>query len=197
VRGIRGALRPSLRCVAIAATLLWAGCDDDDGGGTVEGTGYSFTLPAAWQDVSDSDELKDRLVQEDPTLAGVDYDSLATDDPEDDFAANINVLRGQSRPGDVIDDQYIRKFARGAEAGISAAGLTPSGTLHPKETELGGERAIEFFYANEQQGKQLRYRVVFSLHDDAAYTLTFTALADRFDTDDAEFDQILDSWRWQ
>ena len=194
-RAIRGlVVVPAL----VLSMVLAGGCDDDDGGGgPIEGTGYEFALPADWQDVGDSDELIDQITAENPSLEGVDYDALAVDDPVDQFAANINVLRAPSRPGDVIDDRYIRKFARGAEAGITAAGLEPSGTLRPTRTELDGERAIEFGYANEQQGEQLRYRVVFALHDDAAYTLTFTALADRFDEDDAEFGQILDSWRWR
>ena len=51
-------------------------------------------------------------------------------------------------------------------------------------------------YDYDQQGMKLGGRQLAVVHEGRLYTVTFTARAGSFEDEVAEYEQILDSWRW-
>jgi hypothetical protein len=173
--------------------LLLAGCGDDnrDGGDVVEGTGFELTVPDGWRDRTGS--------AEDFQFAGFEPDVILTGDAEDGFQANINVVRESDAAVSDLDEylEAARKLVRG---GSVAGEEIPGGgaELGPAQrTERGGDDAREFGHTREVEGRELELRQRVAIRDGAAYTITYTALAERFDDDLDAYEAAVDSWRWR
>jgi hypothetical protein len=186
--------------ILVGAVLALAACGDDDDESTaavVSGTGYEYTLPSGWTDALASDPAG---------AAATPVDSLATVDSEGtDLVTGVNVVTAPAPAGTTLEG-----FARGSARTVTDPATAPPGVTftdppsRPTTTELGGEAAMEFDHNGEYRrdggaSGELRQRQVVVLHDGSAYVVTFASFAtpDRsFESDSADFQEIIDSWRW-
>ena len=170
--------------LVLLSLILLSGCGGDDGssGGkdTVSGSGYSVELPTGWSDSTDEAEDVETPVR---------FDRVLSKKSQDGFATNVNVVRERAPEGITLD-QVEEQFRRQIE-GLGATNLTP-----PEEIEVDGEGAVARNYTLKGSGKTVRGRQIFSVHDDRVFTVSFTSLPERFEAERAEFQEILDSWRW-
>jgi hypothetical protein len=184
-----------------AAALAVAGC----GGGDeepVEGTGYTFSVPDGWEDVSDRAEDEPSL-----ELSGFRPDSVVVGEAEDDFATNVNVIREPGLPEGVTAAQYADVSIAGlrdpAAAGLppeiveAVESMRPTDISEPRDRELDGEEAVEWGYRSAQGGRNVRVRQVAAVMDGAAYTVTLTALPDGFEEGGEALDEVIESWSWE
>lgn len=172
----------------LAALVLLAGCggDDEEGGGgevaagtaVAEGKGYKVELPDGWSDDTDVAEEAEFPIR---------FDRLLRKNPSDGFATNVNVIRERAE-GVELDD--VAKQSEMQLRGFGAREISPI-----REAEVDQEDAIERDYSLSQGGRDLRGRQLV-VRRDRLYTITLTALEDAFEGDLAEFEEILDSWRW-
>jgi hypothetical protein len=177
----------------LVGALVAGGCGGDDeepqGGGqqqaegAIEGTGYSFVPPDGWRDAAEAFE---------GSAIRVDA-AYAEPEPQDGFANNVNVIR-ESPEGldpDRLDD-YVQEFRKQAGTLATDAGLTET-----EETELDGEPARTYTYeSREPEQPRIRQQQVVVIHEDAIYTLTWSARRDTFEQSQAQLQRLLDSWRW-
>jgi hypothetical protein len=174
----------------VGALLVGCGGDDEEpqnGGqqpeGAVEGTGYSFVPPDGWRDASEA--LEGSAVRIDA--------AYAEPDPQDGFANNVNVIR--ESPGGLDPDrfdEYVEELRSQAGTLATDAGLTAT-----EELELDGEPARTWNYESRRpEQPRIRQQQVVAIHEDALYTLTWSARRDTFEDSRAELQQLLDSWRW-
>ena len=182
-----------LLVLAVALVALVAGCGGDDGGDAVEGTGYALETPGDWEDRSDQ--------ASEFAAAGFEPDVVITDDPEEGFAANINVLRQSSLAEGVDVDQLTEESRQALQdpAVLEQLGgrLAPQDISDVTRLELDGEPARAFDYSSEREGRELRFRQVYVVREGSGYVVTFTALADDFEGGTAALGEALDSWRWE
>jgi hypothetical protein len=191
-----------LRFVALlaAAALALAGCGGDDDEDRVDGTGYTYAVPDGWEDASDRAE-------EEIEIGGFRPDTLVLGESEDDFATNVNVIREAGIPRGVTAAQYAEVSLAGLRDPLAAGfppevaetleELNPRQISDPRDAELDGEEAAAWGYTSTQDGRDVRVRQVATVMDGAGYTVTLTALPDRFDEANASFDEMVDSWRWK
>lgn len=170
----------SIAIVVLTCSLVFvAGCGSKAGDAR-SGSGYEVDLPDGWSDDTEEAEEAETAIR---------FDSLLRKEREDGFATNVNVIRERVGDdvalGDVEDtyEQQLRQF------GASNIGK-------PVERELDGDPAVVRDYDYDQQGMDLAGRQLAVVHGGRLYTVTFTALATAFDDEVAEYEQILDSWRW-
>jgi hypothetical protein len=183
----------ALSFLALLAGLL-AGCgDDDDAGSTstpapksdapaVEGTGYTLKPPRGFRDVTsrfDGSAIRVDLVYADAAQAG------------SGFARNIVVIREQPG-GEFTLDDVMPNFENQAELQATDEGISEI-----EDLELDGvpARTYSFLRRDESSGP-VRQRQVIAIKDEAVYTITWTASADKFEAEEPTLDSILASWRW-
>ncbi len=151
----------------------------DQGGRTVEGTGYAVTLPGGWADGTEAS-----------TGGAVNFDLVLVRPPEDGFATNVNIIRVESPRAPDVDD--LRRAYRGE---LDAVGAQDIGDA--RDTTLDGEDAITYEYRQTgPQGQAVRGRQIAAVRDGAVHTITLTALADGFAAAEAGFEEIIGSWSW-
>lgn len=196
------ATRRLLALLALAV-LAVAGCGGgDDDQEPVQGTGYTYSVPDGWEDVSDRAEDEPGL-----ELGGIRPDSIVVAEPEDDFATNVNVVRQGGLPAGVTAAQYAEANLAGLR-NPTAAGLPPEiieslKSLNPRDIserrdlELDGEEAFEWGYRATQGGRTMRLRQVATVVDEAGYTVTLTALPDGFEEGTEALDEVVESWAWE
>ena len=183
-----------------AVALALAGCSGDDDAEPVEGTGYTYSVPDGWEDVSGPAE-------EEIEIGGFRPDTLVIGESEDDFATNVNVIREDGLPSGVTAAQYADASLAGLRDPVGA-GMPPEvaqaiedGNLkqisEPRDAELDGEEAFAWDYRGTQDGRDVRVRQVAAVMDGAGYTLTLTVLPDRFDEGSEALDQVVESWDWE
>jgi PsbP len=190
---------------ALALLLLLAlaafGCGGEDED-PVEGTGYTYSVPDGWEDVSDraEEELGGQL-------GGLTPDSVVVGENQDDFATNVNVIREGGVPTQVTAEQYA-EVSLAALRDPAAAGfpppiaeaierLRPTQITELREAELDGEQAFEWDYRSSQEGRRLRVRQVATVMGGAGYTVTLTALPDGFEEGNDALDEVVESWSWE
>lgn len=182
-----------LLVLAVALVALVTGCGGDDGGDSVEGTGYALETPGGWEDRSDQ--------ASEFAAAGFEPDVVITDEPQEGFAANINVLRQSSLAEGVDVDQLTEESRRALQDPAVleqlGGGLAPSDISRVTRLELDGEPARAFDYSSEREGRELRFRQVYVVREGSGYVVTFTALADDFEGGTAALGEVLDSWSWE
>jgi hypothetical protein len=192
--------RSALALVA-AAAFAFAGCSgDEEDADPVEGTGYTYSVPDGWEDVSDSAE-------EEIEVGGFRPDTLVVGDREDDFATNVNVVREAGLPSDVTAEQYADVSIAGLrdpaasglppEVAATVEELNPSGISEPREVDLGGEEAVEWDYRSTQDGRDVRVRQLVAVMDGAGYTLTLTVLPAGFGEGNEALGEVTASWEWE
>jgi hypothetical protein len=192
------ATRSLLALLALAA-LAAAGCGGDDED-PVDGSGYTYSVPDGWEDVSD--QAEDEI-----DVGGFRPDTLVVGEREDDFATNVNVIREGGVPERVTAAQYGEVSLAGLRDPV-AAGLPPElaeviESLHPRQisglrdAELDGEEAVAWDYRSSQDGRSLRVRQVAAVMDGAGYTVTLTVLPERFEDGTVALDEVVESWEWE
>jgi hypothetical protein len=198
---------PTVRSLLVLLGLLCAlalpacggggdgGSDGGSGGGErgeVEGTGYTLDVPAGWEDAtSRASELGFAGFQPDVVLVGKQVEG---------FRPSVNVVLESSLSPDVELGDYV-------EAGrqVLRRGRLGGQRIPGEDVELGevrdagvdGERAASFEHERSIEGRRLRARQIVVLRESSAYTITYTALADRFDAGLRELDRVVASWRWE
>ncbi len=192
--------RPAAVIAAIAAlTLTFPACGDNDNGGeggrsaVVTGTGYSYDLPGGWVDGSDATGA----ATEELGLGADAIDTLATDDLDAEFAANINVATGPAPP--TADLRVLEAVS--LDAVRNPQSLPPgveftSPPAKPVDAELDGVPARQFDYTGTFQGNDAELRQLIAIHDRHAFAITFASPAGQFDADTPTFDAVTESWRW-
>ena len=176
----------------LIGALLGGGCgggdEPENGGhkkqeGAVDGTGYSFVPPDGWRDASEV--FKGSAIKIDS--------AYAEPDPQDGFANNMNVIREtpSGLDADQFDD-YVTELRKQASGQATDAGLSAT-----EETELDGEPARTWdFESRQPEQPRIRQQQVVVIHDDALYTVTWSARRDVFEETAKELQGVLDSWRW-
>jgi hypothetical protein len=194
------AIRSLLALLAVAAGAL-AGCSSgDEDAEPVEGTGYTYSVPDGWEDLSDPAE-------EEIEIGGFRPDTLVVGEREDGFATNVNVIREDGLPSGVAAAQYADASLAGLRDPVGA-GMPPEVAQaiekanlrqisEPRDAELDGEEAFAWDYRGTQDGRDVRVQQVAAVMDGAGYTLTLTVLPDRFDEGGEALDQVIDSWSWK
>jgi hypothetical protein len=188
-----------LALLAVAAVALAACSNGDEDAEPVEGTGYTYSVPDGWEDVSDRAE-------EEIEIGGFRPDTLVVGERENGFATNVNVIREDGLPNGVTAAQYANASLAGLRDPVGA-GTPPElaqaieeanlrQISEPREAELDGEEAFAWDYRGTQDGRDVRVQQVAAVMDGAGYTLTLTVLPDRFDEGGAALDQVIDSWSW-
>ncbi len=176
---------------ALVALVALAGCGDTSGEAAgsaatsepashvVQGDGYSLTVPAGWEDLSDrADEV--------PQLALADL--AYGDTGEAPFASNLNTIVAPAR-GETVDDPAVRDEL--AAQVQDAVGVTPRPL---DDVEIDGEQAIGQTATFPDSGATLvQYLTV---HDSKTYTLTVTLSQDRAADSESLVGGIVDSWTW-
>lgn len=189
--------------IAAACALAIVSCGDDEQG-SVAGSDYEFDLPADWQDAKDAagdlaEEAEDAIPAGD---LGIQYDSVAADEPVNGFASNVNVIVEGSLAERFDSRRYAAANARLFSDPELARQFLPSnvelleGPTELAPTEVGGTAAFQFDLDTEFGARRLTQRLTAVVHEGTGYAITFTALADEFDAEAAELEAILESWRW-
>jgi hypothetical protein len=185
-------------CVALAG--LAAGCGEDEAE-RVDGEGYSYAVPVDWRDVSDQAEDEPGL-----EVAGYQADTLVIGEREEGFSTNVNVIRESGIPPEITASQYAEVTVAGLRDPVAAGlsqelvevvrGLRPSKISEIRDAELGGEPAATWGYTSTQGMRVMRIRQVAAVMDGAAYSVTLTALPEKFEEGLDSFDEVVDSWEW-
>jgi hypothetical protein len=191
----------SLLVPLAAVALTLGGCSGgDEDGESVDGTGYTYSVPEAWEDVSDRAE-------EELEVGGFRPDTLVVGESEDDFAMNVNVIREDGLPNGVTAAQYADVSLAGLRDPVHAGlptevaqvieDVNPRQISEPRDAELDGEEAVAWDYRGTQDGRDVRVQQVAAVMAGAGYTLTLTVLSDRFDEGSEALDEVVESWEWE
>ena len=185
-------MRRLLATMMLLAALTAGGCGGDDaaperGGppqqGAVEGTGYSFTPPDGWEDAAELFE---------GSAIRVDT-AYAESEPRAGFASSVNVIR-ETPPKLDPDrfDEFAAAMTLQVEPQATDAGLSPI-----DELELDGAPARTWMFERRVvERPRVRQQQVVAIHDEALYTITWTARNAAFERSRADLEAMLDSWRW-
>jgi hypothetical protein len=178
----------------VALALAGCGGEDQD---QVEGTGYVYAVPGGWEE-ADGEDLE---------VGPFRPDTLVVGEREDGFAANVNVIREPGVPSRVTAARYAEVSRAGLRdpAGVGfppkvaemIENVNPSGITAPRDTELGGEEAVEWAYRSTRGGRKLRVRQVAAVRGGAGYTVTLTVLPDGFSDGSEALDEVVESWSWE
>ncbi len=188
-----------LIATVLAASLVAAaaGCGGDDdsepeAGGVVAGKGYEYTLPDGWIDAS----TLTGPAAEQLGLGGDVIDSLSTDDPEAEFATNVNVATGPA-PGVTLKQLTAQALLTIRDPQLLPPGVEfTSEPTRPEQTELAGSPAQQFEYEGNFMGNDGELRQLMTLHGGQAFVVTFVSPAGEFEADSEDFESVTDSWQW-
>jgi len=151
------------------------------GEGRVSGTGYSFALPAGFED------------QTGETATGaIRVDRLLIGPTEEGFRTNINVVRVPNpRPG-TDATELAGQFTQELESiGVRALRRLPDATIDGEPAIVNGYRP------RAPGGRDVQGRQAGVVHDGNVYSITLTAARGEpfFDAVPA-FQQVLATWQW-
>jgi hypothetical protein len=189
------------RLALVLAALAVGGCDSaEEDSDPVDGTGYSYSVPEGWDDVSD--QAGDQI-----EVARFSPDTLVVGAREDDFTTNVNVVREGGVPEAVTPEEYaevsLASLRDPAAAGLppelaaEVGRLNPTRISRPGEIELDGQEAVAWTYRSIQNGRRVRVRQVATVMDGAGYTVTLTAVPAGYEDGAAGLEQVIESWRWE
>ena len=180
--------RQTVAVLLIALGMLAAGCggdDGDNGGNAAEkgpkaaGTGYELTLADGWMDSTKN--VQGSVIRFD----------LLIGKKGGTFNTNVNILR--EKVGEDIGNDDLRKVYRGQLESVGATSI--SGT---RPASLDGDDAFTYEYDQKAaSGETIHGRQVAVVHDGHAHTITLSAQDTKFDSANAEFSQMMGSWRWK
>jgi hypothetical protein len=192
----------SVRLAALALALMAASAGCGDEVERVDGRGYSYSVPDGWEDATEEAEDSPEL----DLGAGIRADTLVVGDREDGFVSNVNVIREPGLPEGITAREYA-EVSLTALRDPAASGFPPElvetlENLKPRrigeirDTELGGEDAATWDYTSNQEGRVLRIGQVAAVMDGTAYSVTLTAVSERFEEELGAFDEVLESWEF-
>jgi hypothetical protein len=194
---------------AVLTALLLAACGSTSSDPVkVKGTGYTFTTPSGWEDLTgDSDKIADALGEAGADVTakdiGASYDAIVSDtDSSGDFKTNLNVVTQSGLPAGLDSKKVATQSAQTLADPSQTGQFLPDGfTINfdgsaPKKTDLDGEVAYEISYGAKVKSTELKAEQVYVVHDGSAYVLTFTAAADSFGKDSSAFESMRRSWKF-
>jgi hypothetical protein len=150
-------------------------------GRTVRGTGYSFSLPPRWRDVTT--KAKKNFSEK--------IDLAVVGPPAGGVATNLNVIVGQARGATLAAAMAAtRKEQAEALPDVRLLGQV-------EQLSLAGTPAMAHEYTFTAEGNIPAHgRQVVCLRDGRVLFVTFTAHQQAFTSERAALDQILTSWSW-
>jgi hypothetical protein len=178
--------------------LVAAGCDEGDSEPLEESNeAYSLELPAGYEAIDEDtrDDVADSVESEaGESLGGepaLDLGFAGAKEREDGFATNINVVTESLPKGMTLEDYEEVSIENAPALGVTLEG-------DPEPVTLGGEPAFVFEGSVDSPLDQdLHFRTVAAVHEGLAFSLTLTALEDRFDDEAGDLDAARDSWVWR
>lgn len=194
--------RPVSILVLCLAAALSGGC----GGGeaqTVAGDGYTFELPAGWEDITGDEEKTTKLLGElSATIAG-DYDAaVVSDQVSAGLRTNFSVRVYDDVPAGYDSKRLVEQNVAVFENPDQVDGLL--GDLfeidypgrEPQRIELGGQAAYEIRYGLTSPRAEMEVLQVYAVHEGSAYVATLRAGPEVFDPDAPDVRRILETWTW-
>lgn len=157
---------------------------------------YSVTIPAGYDEASGvtqgvvEEQAEQKLGEDLGGEVSLDLSNVWTKEPEDGFATNINVATES-----VGTAMTLERYSEISIENAAPVGATVEG--EPEETTLGGEPARAFEVTQSVQDLEARSRIVTVVRDGLAYSVTLTALDERFDDEVEDFEEALQSWTWR
>jgi len=149
-------------------------------GDMIDGEGYTYAIPEGWEDVSDEPES----AQTDSAVRTTDFDG--------DFAANINVIVGNSQCMVGSDD-----IETGRECFQQEIQGYVDGEVQALENiSIDGEPAIGQTASGELQGQQLVFTQYFAQREASTVVITLTSPEGDTASAEAALDSMLASWAW-
>ena len=192
-------------CVLAAGLVAGCGGDDDERkSGSTKAAQFEVKIPGGWfdaKDLGDNEEFRDEVEK----IAGegarsAQYELLAASrDPVDEFAANLNVVKGVTGlPESLTPREYEQRARRELEALYEQnPGLRGTDAEPIRDVKVGGSDAAQTEVTRELSGRRVRQRQIFVIHEGTAFVITYTALVGNFEKELGEADQLLASWRWK
>jgi hypothetical protein len=195
---------PARALVATAAVLVLSACgssdelgdsdsDSSDSGSSEEasaeritGDGYSFEIPAGWEDVGDQQEAQ-----------GADT-FVRAEDAVDEFRSNINTIVTEA-PGVEdfqLDDpelEQLREQLATSTEGQTGVRPEPIDDLELDGTSAIGHHVDEF----EAQGRTLTLTQYLVVRDEVSYTVTLTAASADAEAAEDAAESVVESWTWE
>jgi hypothetical protein len=176
--------------------LLACGEDSTREAGETSGTDvYRVSLPPGWEEGKDellpelnsevSDEVSDQL----DYRVQIEASSFWIRVGDGGFKTNVNVSEEGLPPGLTFQGYKRLSVANAPKLGITLLDK-------PRAAELDGEPAFRLAASRTEGDTPLRFEAISSLRRGIVYTVTLTALPDRFAEARDEFVRILESWRW-
>lgn len=140
---------------------------------------FAVTVPVGWNEQPPTGELK-----------------LKSDNGRANVLVKVNSGEGSEKRGATVEESAE------LNAQVIADGL--GGIIDPggfEATTVDGEPAMRFTYSlpvNEEKGikQDARGRQLYVRHENAEYIVTFTGGTEAFNLQVANYEAIMDSWRW-
>lgn len=202
--GLRRVLRVAGALALAALVTFLLGCgDSDDGsnesGDPVEGVDGSFTieLPEDWFTADDAvvDEVsREASPQIDDLLGPGASEQFEAQDiyfREGEGTANVNVIT-EPFPEGFSFEEAVETGATVIESRLPEAEIESG----PDPATVDGEEAFEIRYAAAPTGEPLQFVLIQALDDGTVYSITLTADAETLEEAEADFAQIIESWRF-
>jgi PsbP len=162
---------------AVGGGLLLLGSDSDSGE-SLEGDGYSYTIPDDWSDQTSETNAE-----------GIDSVVKANND-DDGFFANVFVeIDAAEGVTDVAEIQ--EEWATNTAESVNA---TPESI---DDITIDGEDAVGIRLETTAQGIDVVQVAYLAVKDDKAYSIVLSSNADAEDHATEKLDGLLNSWSWQ
>lgn len=197
-RGLLG-----LVLATLAGLLLGCGGGDEESASpaAVESADGSFTLelPDNWS-VASADEVDEIFGNANPQIdealgegasAAIEGNDIYFRDGDAEARTNVNVVSETLPEGTSFEDAV--------QAGVGLIeGSLPDGQIDsgPDPTTLDGEDAFQIRYSATVGAGEAQFVLIQASHEGEAYSITLTTSTDDAAAAGAEFEGIIDSWRW-
>ena len=190
-----------LLAILFACAALLSGCGDDDdddggaGGGGGTGTTASGAEPASGAEISGNGRFTIALAsgwkdgKDEADSGSIKPEVVLIGPADEDFAANVNVIREPAPKGVDLDDA-------GSTFKQQVTGLGGKNIRDIDAPQLDGEEARGHEFDRTQGSLEIVQRQVYTLHEDNLYTVTFTATKKAAPEQLKAFDAMLASWGW-
>jgi hypothetical protein len=186
-------------CILLAA---FPGCGISNGGGTLDGDGYTLEIADGWEDTTEDAPSVDDLGIDDPALAEVSIDATITGGDEvDGFAPNLAIVTtpaaGKTDPVKLAAANLKTARAQGTLPPGAGGGAIDLSDSEVEDTELGGEPAAVYEQIASAPQGDVRQRQVYAINGDTAYALTYSGLdGGQYEDQLPAVEEMLGSWTW-
>lgn len=164
-------------CIVFAALTMLSSCSSTpkakDGMQSVtnQSADFRFECPNEWK-VTKNDTL------------------VAIQSPAD--STNLTVTKFKTMKQGMAVNEYFENYRKEFEAAFGKMNI-----IGDKETKLGGIPARRITYTNEFGGNKYKCDMIIGIRYDEAYTITFTATPEVYDTHAAVVKQVIDSFHFK